>query len=495
MKNGKPLSLFLIIFLFLAAHFVLIARPHVYEWDEAVYTAIGRNLFSSYTVGLFDEERPLALPFIYGLIWKAGLQMTFWGEIVTIAFSAALICLVYLIGAALFNRRAAFFASLMLAVTPVFFHYSSLFFTEIPSAFFAFLSITCLMKKRPLGAGISAGLAFLTKFPQALLFMSLFFTLITEAFIHRKSRESLLAALKDLLLISGGFVISILPFCIFNLIHYRDSDQSILYRCFHPVFSSLHMQNDPFEEVRGFWNSLLCYPCEAVKENPLLILSIGGFFILIARERLRDLRSRIVFIAFLITCSYFTSITTKDIRYLNIVLPYLSLLSGAAFSRLCSLYEKRAASLHFMMRNAVFSLSVLLFLAGINRALCGIEKSFIGRPLEEPAMIDEYGRFFSRNPAKGTILTCDPIPAAYCESLFVQYFSVDAAEREMRKEDTEYVIFTLSTFPEYFINRAFADRMNGFVDKLFRENRIVAQGEHYNGNKYYIVKLLKKDSH
>ncbi|MHC9543546.1 MAG: glycosyltransferase family 39 protein [Vulcanimicrobiota bacterium] len=288
MKLRRPIDLYLIVFFFLAVHGALIMRPHIFEFDEAVYIAIGKYLFSHGTVGLFDDQRPLIIAFILGLIWKAGLSVSICGEMMILAFSALLICLVYKIGSTLFDRKAAFFSALLLAVSPVYFHYSSLFFNEIPSALFAFLALFCYMKKRPFASGILAGIAFLTKFPQALIFISLLAALVTEAFYRRSSRDSLRGLLKDALFISGGLLLALLPFFVFNMIVYRNIDQSLIRRLFHPVFAGMYAQSDKFKAVQGFWNSTFYYPIMAVRENPLLIFSTLGFILFLTKARLRD---------------------------------------------------------------------------------------------------------------------------------------------------------------------------------------------------------------
>ncbi|MGV8122622.1 MAG: ArnT family glycosyltransferase [Candidatus Xenobiia bacterium LiM19] len=493
MKLRRPIDLYLVVFFFLAVHGALILRPHIFEFDEAVYVAIGKYLFSHGTVGLFDDQRPLIIAFILGLIWKAGLPVSICGEMVILAFSALLICLVYKIGSTLFDRKAAFFSALLLAVSPVYFHYSSLFFTEIPSALFALLALFCYMKKRPFASGILAGIAFLTKFPQALIFISLLAVLVTEGLYCRNSRDSLRALLKDALFISGGFLLALLPFLIFNMIVYSNINQSLFRRLFHPVFALMYAQSDSFREVKGFWESRLYYFIMAARDNPLLIFSALGFLLFFTKERLRDLQSRVLLCAFVVTYGYFVSIVTRDMRYVNILLPYFALFSGAALSWLYRCFEKRSAGVHCMLRNAAAGLSLFVLVAGINRALCGVEESCIMRPCEEPPMIRDYGRYFSKNPAKGAILTCDPIPAGYCDCFFIQYFSVEAAEKEMKKENVEYVIFNIVVFREYFVDKAYAACMDAFVEKLFRENRIVAEGDHFNGTKYYIVKLNRKE--
>lgn len=82
----KPFDLYLILCFFLAVHGALIVRPHIYEFDEAVYIAIGKYLFSNGSVGLFDDQRPLVIAFILGLIWKAGLSVSICAEMVVLAF-------------------------------------------------------------------------------------------------------------------------------------------------------------------------------------------------------------------------------------------------------------------------------------------------------------------------------------------------------------------------------------------------------------------------
>ena len=115
----------------------ILALTHtILWWDEAVYMGMGKYLFSSGNIGFWEIVRPIGLPLILGLIWKSGLNYLFFSEFMVILFSIGNIILTYMIGKKAVNKKVGFIASLMLAITSVFFLYTNYILTEIPSTFF-----------------------------------------------------------------------------------------------------------------------------------------------------------------------------------------------------------------------------------------------------------------------------------------------------------------------------------------------------------------------
>jgi len=57
----------------------------------------------------------------------------------------------------------------------------------------------------------------------------------------------------------------------------------------------------------------------------------------------------------------------------------------------------------------------------------------------------------------------------------------------MKKGNVEYVIFNIVVFREYFVDKVYASHMDASLEKLLRENCIVAEVEHLGCRPRFIV--------
>ena len=126
LKRVKNINWFYVIVLtFLVAYVShLILKYHFVLWDEAVYIGIGKYLFSSGQVGLWEEIRPLGIPLLFGGAWKLGLNPVIAGRVIELLFSIGTISLVYLISKEIFNKKIASINIVIYVITPLFFYNS-----------------------------------------------------------------------------------------------------------------------------------------------------------------------------------------------------------------------------------------------------------------------------------------------------------------------------------------------------------------------------------
>ncbi len=103
----------IISFVFVKSFFLL--KFHDLIWDESVYLAVGKYLYSSGTVGLWEMIRPPILPIFTGLFWKLGINAAFAGEILSVFFASALLYVNYLISKQFFDRKYSLFWQYWLA--------------------------------------------------------------------------------------------------------------------------------------------------------------------------------------------------------------------------------------------------------------------------------------------------------------------------------------------------------------------------------------------
>ena len=231
-REKKYFFLFsLLLLFFLGLHvFFLFTRHHDIHWDEAVYISMGKYLYSLGTEGLFESIRPLGLPLALGFFWNIGFGTVFAYQTIIFLFSIGVISLVYLLGKELFSEESAFFACLVLVLTPFFFQNSISIMTEIPAAFFILLSIYLLFwQKHPFLVGLIASLAFLFKFPAGLLVPALLFVFVLE---YTHQWKKLFFQCASFLL--GVFLIQ-LPSFIFNYLMYRAHSATVFDAVFRPL--------------------------------------------------------------------------------------------------------------------------------------------------------------------------------------------------------------------------------------------------------------------
>ena len=228
-------SVISLIALFVLIKIFFLLEFHEFFWDESVYIGIGKYIFSFGNIGIWESIRPPMLPIMLGAIWKSGIDVSAASEILIVLFSLGVLFLTYLISAEIFNRNVGFVSAFLLAFTPVFFKFSSLVMTGIPSAFFALLAIYLYLKNKSLFlVGLSACLSFLTRYPQGLIIFSLAILIIVS---HIKQFK--LPCKKDFTVLSikltnfaSGILLLITPFAIFNYFMYRDVTSQLSHSLF-----------------------------------------------------------------------------------------------------------------------------------------------------------------------------------------------------------------------------------------------------------------------
>lgn len=297
---GMDRKILVLIFIFLIARLIFLFNNTVY-WDAAVYTGMGKYIFSFGKAGLWEPSRPLIWPLFLGFFWKLGINPIFFGRILTLFFSIGCVYLTYLVGKDIFNKKTALIAAFFLAFSPIFFYSNTTLLTEIPSLFFALLGIYFFIKKRDVLAGFFIGIAFLTRFYQAFVLAVLIFIL----YFYKKG------SYKRAYKLFFTFVITITPYFLLNKILYNDY--------FYPLSLQAEMVKNtgwPWFEPFSF------YFVNLLKENFLVIFSILGIIIVLKEK---DHKKWLLVVLFLVFLFSFSFVKHKEMRFIIIALPYLYL--------------------------------------------------------------------------------------------------------------------------------------------------------------------------
>lgn len=402
-KTEKKLLLIIILF-FASISLITLFNYKLVWWDEAVYIGIGKHIYSSGRVGIFEEIRPLGLPVFLGALWFIGLDPLISGRIFVLLASLLNIYLIYLIGKRIFDSKTAILASLLLAFTPIYYNYSYLLLTGILSTTYALMSIYFFIQKRNLkNISISSfflGLSFLTRFPQGLVLLCfLIFLFYKKEF-------------KNIFLLLVIFLLTTSPYLIFNYFQYGS------------IFTPFTKASEIITEYSWLYSHYpLFYFRELFLQNFLFILTIP-FFYFFYRER----KGTLILLIFIIFIVFFSMTLHKELRYSLVFLPYLCLLSSKGFLSLKLNENVKKILIIFFVFILFFNLLPAIFFTPISYSEKEIE-------------------FYSNFTEGDTIYSTTPLLAYFSDAKIVPiYTTLDRAEEFIKKEKPDKVFF-VDSFP------------------------------------------------
>ncbi len=371
--------------------FFLLSRYHLFIWDEAVYLGMGKWIFSAGRLGIWEWIRPLGLPLVLGALWKTGLNYQVLADLVILLFTLGTIAMTYLIAEEVFNRKTAFLSAIFLLATPVFFYNSMLVMTGIPSLFFILLAVYLAMKKKYWLSGLFSFLAFFFRYPAGLIIVAVNLMLLYKLIKRKNWKHILRPALGYNLVFFSGLA----AYLLYNRLSFG--------QFLEPFLLASQHQSSIIGNIPGFFANLLYYPYTIVITN-IFIISVLFF-----RYRKNSGHVLVPLAVFLL---YFTAIPHKQPRFAILFLPYVMMLASSGFFTVVS-YLKKYRSARMVL---------LLLLLGFIAYPAYLDYQIFSRlPSEEPGIVKDYYSYF--DGYNGTILTSDPVPAAYTDSRYIGYYS------------------------------------------------------------------------
>ncbi|MFB6144470.1 MAG: ArnT family glycosyltransferase [Candidatus Nanohaloarchaea archaeon] len=362
--------------LFAAAQLIMIsaAWKNPLFWDSAVYTAMGKWIFSSGQYGFWENFRPPVLPLLLGLSWKLGLPEVGFPRLLSAVISTAGLVAVYYGARDLFDRDIALLTVAILAASQTYLRFSLEPLTGIPAAIMIFAGLYMVQDDRPLPGGALLGLAFLTRFPSALGGPAAVGYLALKGY----SGGELIEGIRDSALVTLGF---------FTL---AGAYLVVQYHFFGDILSPFQRSVSITAGAGSNYFYGLTYLFKTGLANPLMLLAPLGLY-LAARKREWGYGS--FAIGFLIFYVFFTSFPLKIERYKLLFLPLMALLSARG------LVELR----QYLTREDRFveGVLVLLFLVMAFNA----SQVYNAYNWEDP----QQQRFFSEvSKMEGTVASNDP---------------------------------------------------------------------------------------
>jgi hypothetical protein len=425
---------------------------HLIGWDESVYLSMGRFIHTFGEHGLWEVIRPLGLPAILSILPNTGYIIL--SELIILVFSLGCIYLTYKITLLYTNEKAAILAASLLALTPLFFYYSFLVYTDIPAAFLVLLAIYMFLNDRLFWAGSAAGLAFVFRFPAGIILIAL----LTFSF-DRNIRHTLLKASK----VTAAFILTVLPYFVINQIY--------TFTAYFPVVEAMKHQNNMFFEVSGIAQNIFYYPFILAWQNPLLILLIAAFIFFHRKLGL-------VYFIFMIFLVYFTRIVNKQPRFMLLFLPLAVILAAYGLARIQH---------KFKFREIQLAVGIFLILSLCVQSYV-LYKLYKAQLKTEPEIVSEYYRY----GYEGIVLTTDPLPAIYSDKaqFIPAYGYVSETYDKLQKTDWDYFIWYPAVMP-CFDQECEMTRSN-LVKKLAEEELVLNKSYFYEERRvYHNIKNVK----
>jgi len=396
MSNLKKSLLYVInrdkfVFIYLLVYFLLQLKFIFVKfifWDESVYIGIGKYIFSFGNKGLFESIRPIILSFFSGLFWFLNLDTILYSRLFMLLSSLTLLYVFYLISRKYVDNKMSLFAMIYLSLLPIYFIYSTKILTGIFSMLFVLLGFYFFLQDRFYLTSLFLGIATSIRFPSGIYF-GLFSIYLFLILLKKK------ISIKRVLIIFSIFMLSISPYFIMMLIKGKNPVLALLK-------ASQHQNNIVFKR------SLFYYFKNLFILSPALILIFSGLYYCIKNIKKSQGKTLYLLFSLIIPFLYFVVIRNKQLRFLNLVLPFMILVLFYG--------------LFILIKNSKFLFVLVMILLVVSvfmgwRYMDNSFESYIHRTDPDKDVLN-----LKIDPSK-VYLTSSPVFVAYNDALFIPYYS------------------------------------------------------------------------
>lgn len=309
-KNNKRITALLTIFIAIQIAILYNTAGKNLGWDPSVYVAMGKYIYTLGEIGMWEPLRPILIPIILGFFWTLGLPMLTTAPIINATISTAAIIAIYHMTKNLYNKETGFYTAATIITTYTYIFHTTQIETTILASLLIFTTIFLAIKQKFLASGITTSLAFLTRYPSAIIGPAIVTYLAIENTIRKEKTQN---TLKNITSYAAGVLTLLIPFLAFNHFYYGNWLQPITSGLQTPLLN-------PETHLYGVY-----YITNLIQNNPLLILGPIGIATAIYRKETKY-TAFITAILFLYTMhEYFPH---KETRYAIIFLPILALFTA-----------------------------------------------------------------------------------------------------------------------------------------------------------------------
>jgi 4-amino-4-deoxy-L-arabinose transferase-like glycosyltransferase len=302
--------------LVVAAFFVaLLPITTIYLWDEAVYLSDAENLLAANPYYSEAYYRP---PLMRVLLWagSAIMPIELFAHVLTAAFFALGVAVLYLFGSILYGRAAGLVAAMLMFVSSFFVHWAGKVMTDIPSTVLAVASFYFVWRHLEglrgrhwnlVAGGVLMGAAVLMRFPVALLII----VPVALVFMRRLS-------LTGAAWYGGAFALSLAPYFAWAQLEFGDYMQPL--RVAAEIVAGSEPVADPLYYLKATW----------IVGGPVTLFGLLVYFYVATGRKWSEWigADLPLFVWYAALTLYLTWGSHKELRYIIPVMPALFLLAG-----------------------------------------------------------------------------------------------------------------------------------------------------------------------
>lgn len=415
----RPLLSILFFSLILRLFYLTLNNP--LWWDAYVYIGIGKFIYSSGQIGMWESFRPLIHPFLLGSVWRLGLDPVFFGKFFDLIFSLIGVYLVYLIGKKLFDVETGLIAAVIFSFAPLFMMFTGLILTEPLAIVLSLLGFYFWLKALDgksgafvsfFLAGFFFGFSFLSKFPQGLFFFGASLMMLFRS-------ERVMFKIKNLMMLTSGFCFLVVPY----------------------LFLNNYLYQNPFEPfTSGSWivttatwmygSGLMYYFTHFFLSSPLYLFFFFYLYLFFKqRYYVFEGQRTLVFIT-VVTLAYFMYVPRKEVRYLVTILPFISLIVAAG---LIYVYRQLKKSSKPVIRPKAFVVVCCIFLLIHIPTTIHFEKV--------PSFEPELKMIIEKYDLRGPVLSSDPSFVSFIDEPVFLLSGMSFAEKVYNAKRGHYSLF------------------------------------------------------
>ena len=407
----KPFLAIILFSLLLRIIYTFVSYP--LWWDSHIYIGIGKYIFSSGEIGVWESFRPLIHSLLLGLAWKLGINPTIFGKVLDIILSTLAVALLYIIAKRLFDKKVAIISALLFSLTPLFIMLTGLILTEPLAIVFGLFGVLFFIKEPTLKnlfiAGIFFSLSCLTKFPQGVWFIAASLVLL---FV----RETAVLKGKKVVSLGLGFILPLIPYFILNYFLYQDILEPFKSGSWIVTTSTWLYGSGPLYYFLHFFG-----------QNPLFLLFIPFIIITIKQKQYYEKNQLLLILIPLLTIIYFLTVPRKEVRYLVTIIPFLALASSII---IINVYHHLRKVKKPTLTPSAWIVFILLLLFLPYPAVLSIERA----PTFEPEIRNAIATY---NLSKG-VLSSDPSFVSFLDLPITTLDGMEFAQKIYQKEQGNY---------------------------------------------------------
>lgn len=407
-KKKGLLALLVIIILSAAAQISILRSYHPVWWDAAVYSGMGKFIFSAGKSGIWEPLRPPILPLMLGILWKLGIGLVPAGMILSIIFSLGTAVLAFLISKKLFGEKTAVIAAFLTAFSHLFIFYSHTGLSEIPSVFFGMLAVLLLLNNKYFLSGAVAGISFLTKFPSGIIFgASLLFIIFFST--EKKNEKAKKAGMLFL-----GFLIPAMLYLLANIAMYGNP--------MLPFHEGQLAIDYTFPKAPFYF-----YIKGILAEGIVCAFAIVYGLLSIFKKESRKIRSEkiLLWIILGLFLLYFSMLGYKEMRFSLLFIPYIYIFSAAGIA---AAFSKKPALI----------ITVLVIFAFQSAYELSSYQNYWETKSPNPTMQNFYNSITGKS---GEIWVSDPLFSLHTDArLHLLYYpTFEEASKQIKLENASFV--------------------------------------------------------